>query len=265
MTNDQDFKALVRARMAKTGESYATARTQLRKQRDAAPHTSGLACGRCGEPITDADAYRVHLEQVHGRKQPRVLAADGVVTAEDRKHLVGEFDAAIDILEAALRDCPDELWEASMWHVPRTDPWVWPVEGTEPIPERTDESIQEFSAFWVIAYHCLWFLDFYVSTEPGFESPDYVRGGPEEMAWPADGAAPFATQVFSRDVLLKYADHGRRRVRERIQTVPDDEFEKRCHGGHPHAGTTLLQLLKVNLAHVREHGTQLADLVEKSR
>ncbi len=147
----------------------------------------------------------------------------------DRVDLCRRFDAAIDVLDAALRDCPDDRWEASMWHVPRTDPWVWPRPGTEPVPERTDASIQQFSAFWVTAYHCLWFLDFYVTADPaGFESPEYIRGGPEEMQWPADGAAPLADQGFPRAALLAYADHGRRQVRQRIQTAPEGEFDQRC-------------------------------------
>ena len=173
-----------------------------------------------------------------------------------------QFDAAIDDLEAALRTCPDELWEASLWHVPRTDPWVWPAPGVEPIPERTEESIQQFSAFWVVGYHCLWFLDFYVTAETaGFRSPDYVQGGPEEMRWPADGAAPLTDRVFDRATLLRYLDHGRRRVRERIEEMSDAELATPLPSNHPHAGNTLRQLLDVNLAHVREHGGQMLAFV----
>src|SRR5690242_9253908 len=36
--------------------------------------------------------------------------------------LVREFDEAIDVLEAALRRCPEALWEASLWRVERTEP-----------------------------------------------------------------------------------------------------------------------------------------------
>ena len=36
--------------------------------------------------------------------------------------LVREFDEAIDVLEAALRRCPEALWEASLWKVERTEP-----------------------------------------------------------------------------------------------------------------------------------------------
>jgi hypothetical protein len=194
-----------------------------------------------------------------------LAAHDGFVNRDlERLELCRAFDDAIDVLEEALRTCPDDRWEASMWHVPRTDPWVWPAPGREPIPERTDESIQQFSAVWTVAYHCLWFLDFYVTADPdGFESPELVRGGPEELPWPADGAAPLADRVFSRDDLLAYAAHGRSRVRQRVETMPAAELDTRCPPGHPHAGKTLRELLDVNLAHVREHGTQLLEFVSR--
>jgi hypothetical protein len=176
----------------------------------------------------------------------------------DRRALVADFEEAIGRLESALRRCPDELWQASMWRVKRTDPWIWPKRGTVPIPERTDESIQIYSWVGTVAYHCLWFLDFYQTTEPaGFETPDYVRGGPEEMAWPPDGAAPLPDRVFDRDVLLRYLAHGRDKILERLVTVTDADLGALCPVGHPQAGKSLLELLMVNLEHVREHGRQI--------
>ena len=110
-----------------------------------------------------------------------------------------------------------------------------------------------------MAYHCLWFLDFYVTVEPGFSSPDFVRGGPEELPWPADGAAPLHSRaVFSREVLLRYLDHGRARLHERLNSLSADELAKPCPPGHPHAGKTLRQLLEVNLDHVRGHSGEIA-------
>ena len=175
----------------------------------------------------------------------------------ERDALVRRFDAAIDDLEEALRRCPDERWEASVWRVERSDPWMWPPKGVEPIPERTEESIQSMSAFWAVAYHCLWFLDFYAGTGESFESPEYVRGGPEELPWPADGAAPLPGPPFAREALLRYADHGRRGIHTVLATTSEEDLARRCGSGHPHAGKTLAELLEGNLAHVVEHGGQL--------
>ncbi len=167
-----------------------------------------------------------------------------------------EFDAAIDDLAMALRTCPDNAWEESVWEVKRTDRWIWPKPGVEPIPERMTESVQRCSAFWAVAYHCIWFLDQYSAA--GFQMPTAfveARGGPEELPFPAaDGAAPLPGPAISRDVLLRFLDFGRRQLHERIATV---NMTERVAQRHPHAGKTLGELYEVNLAHLREHGGQL--------
>lgn len=177
----------------------------------------------------------------------------------DRERLIHEFDVAIDQLERALRSCPEELWEVSIWPVPRTDPWVWPVPGVEPVAERTDESIQRFSAFWCLAYHALWFLDFYATLDAEqFTSPDYIQGGPEELGFAADGAVAVPGRTFSQESLLQYVEHGRRKIRDTVTTVTDADLARICPSGHPRAGESFAELLQVNLAHVKEHGGQLA-------
>lgn len=184
----------------------------------------------------------------------------------DREAAVVAFEGAIDVLERALRECPDEDWQAPAWRVLRTDPWMWPAAGVEPIPERTEESIQSFAAIWSVAYHCLWFLDFYSTVDvSSFESPEYARGGPEEQAWPADGAAPIPTPVYGREVLLRFLEHGRAKVRRVLPALTEDELAAPLPAQHPHHGKTFEQLLDVNLAHVREHGGDLLAFVERTR
>ena len=184
----------------------------------------------------------------------------------DRDDLVRRFDTALDRLEAAVRDCPEEHWHDSVWHVPRTDPWIWPQPGVEPVPERTDETIQRFSAFWCVAYHCLWFLDYYLTTgDETFESPDYVKGGPEELGFAADGAVAVPGETFSRDALRRYVDHGRRKVHDVVPKVSDDVLATRCGDDHPRAGETFGEVWLANAAHVEEHGAQLAAFVDEIR
>jgi hypothetical protein len=176
--------------------------------------------------------------------------------------VIEEFDEAIGCLERALRTCPDELWESSLWEVKRTDPWIWPANG-EPEPGRTDETIQVFSAVWVIAYHCLFYLDFYLTTDMAtFATPDFIRGGVEEDPINEFGAAKFPEPVYPRELLLHYLDYGRSRAHQVISSLTDDELAQKCPPYHPHAGKTLAQLLQVNLDHIREHGGQIADFVE---
>lgn len=177
---------------------------------------------------------------------------------------VAQFDEAIDVLERALRECSHDLWEKPAWQVHKTDPWMWPAPGVEPIPERTERSIQSCAAVWAVAYHCLWFLDFYSTVDMySYESPEYVRGGPEEQGMAADGAAPIPTPVYSREVLLRLLDHGRAKVKRVLPTLTDAELAAPLPVHHPHHGKTFEQLLGVNLAHVREHGGDLLAFIHR--
>ena len=179
----------------------------------------------------------------------------------DAATVTREFDDAIDVLETALRACPDDLWGASLWEVKRTDPWIWPANN-QPEPGRTDESIQVFSAIWTVAYHCLFYLDFYMTTETeSFETPDYIRGGVEEDPINEFGTARFPDPVYPKELLLRYLDHGRERAHNVIASLTDEDVEKRCPPDHPWAGKTLAELLQVNLRHVREHGGQIRDFL----
>ena len=40
-----------------------------------------------------------------------------------------QYGRAIDVLESAMRDCPDELWGKSIWEVKLHHPGVWPADG----------------------------------------------------------------------------------------------------------------------------------------
>src|SRR5581483_4582489 len=79
----------------------------------------------------------------------------------------GKYESVIDALETALRDCPAELWETSLWQVRKDQPYVWPVrtvdarEGDD--AKDSERLLQVYSAFWNVAYHTLFHLDFYLS------------------------------------------------------------------------------------------------------
>jgi len=174
--------------------------------------------------------------------------------------VLGDFESAIDGLERALRACPNEHWESSLWVVKRTDPWMWP-KGSDG-DGRTEEAIQIFSAFWLIAYHCLFFLDLYCWDETGsFAPPPEFANGPEDQGIDQYGAARFPNVKYSREQLLGYVDYCRNRVRVTLANLTDTQRAITLRAGHPHAGKTFQQLLGVNLAHLREHGDQLTAFI----
>src|SRR5947207_6295017 len=73
-----------------------------------------------------------------------------------RTALWQQFGATIDMLENALLACPDTHWRGRLWG------------------EHSDHPQQaEFAEFWYITYHCLFWLDLYLtgSREEDFAPP----------------------------------------------------------------------------------------------
>jgi DinB superfamily len=144
-----------------------------------------------------------------------------------------------------------------MWKVKRTDPWMWPRAEMDD-GSRTEEQIQVFSAFWLVAYHCLFFVDFYLWDGTGdWSPPPEFAGGHAEQPIGADGAAPLPSGTYSRSELLGLVDHCRKRSRGVLSALTDEQLSLRCGSWHPHRGKTFRELLQVNLAHLGEHGGQL--------
>jgi len=179
--------------------------------------------------------------------------------------LIDEFDEVVALLEGAIRDCPPALWEASLWKVERSEPGVWP-KNNQPESGRTDSTVQVFSALWKVAYHAVFYLDWYVTTEMlktpitpdgSFEPPAFIRGGVEERPFNEDWTLRLPESVYQRGLLLRYLDYGRRRARQIISALTEDDLAATCPRHHPHEGKTLAALLQVNLAHLREHAGQI--------
>jgi len=145
-----------------------------------------------------------------------------------REALRRQFGAAIDMLENALRACPDSLWSARLW------------SGDRP----------ELSEFWYVGYHTLFWLDLYLS------------GGIEGFAPPApftldelDPAGLLPERRYTKDELLTYLDHGRRKCRAKIEGLTDERARR--PGKVAWGKVSYLELLLDNMRHVQEHAAQL--------
>jgi hypothetical protein len=133
-----------------------------------------------------------------------------------------QFGAAIAMLENAMLACPDELWG--------------------------DRSQQP--EFWYVAYHTLFFLDFYLSGSPGgFTPPAPFTLG--EL----DPAGVLPERVYAKAELLVYLAHGREKCRTTIAALTDDESRKRCGFERPDVSVAELHLY--NMRHVQHHAAQL--------
>ena len=139
-----------------------------------------------------------------------------------------QFGAAIEMLENALTACPDELW--------------------------SDRSPRPF---WYVAYHTLFFLDLYLSDSlEGFAPPlpfNLAELDPE-------GLLP--EPPYTKDELLTYLEHGRRKCRATIEAMTDEKASQRC--GFARLDLSNAELLLYNMRHVQHHAAQLNLLLRQT-
>jgi DinB family protein len=147
------------------------------------------------------------------------------------KHLIWhQFGAAIKTLESALRACPDELWRARLYEERQIQP--------------------EFAEFWYIAYHCLFWLDFYLAdSEEGFAPP-----APFTLS-EFDAAGLLPERAYSKEELLAYLEYGREKLRTKLSGPTDVLAPQRCRREWPEM--TVAELMLYNMRHVQEHAAQL--------
>jgi hypothetical protein len=165
--------------------------------------------------------------------------------------LGGKYAATIDQLARAVRDCPDELWEESVWEVKKEHQHVWPVRRVDDKPSRataTEALLPVYSAFWNVANHTLFHLDFYLSGAvlKGFVPPAPFREDEHR-------ANVVPNRPYTRAELQSYITHNREKARATFETLTETQAARvLTRTGHPFA-----DLLLTNLLHAQEHAAQL--------
>jgi hypothetical protein len=139
-----------------------------------------------------------------------------------RSILWQQFGAAIDMLENALRACPEEIWG-----------------------DRSQRP-----EYWYVVYHTLFFLDHYLSgTVEGFAPPAPFTL--DEL----DPAGVMPERVYTKDELQAYLEHGREKCRRVIDGLTDELAQERCR--FPWGEMSFAELLLDNMRHVQHHAAQL--------
>ena len=133
-----------------------------------------------------------------------------------------QFGAALEMLENAMHDCPDEVWN-----------------------DRSREP-----RFWYLIYHTLYWLDFYLSDS----RLPYTPPAPftfDEM----DENALLPTEPYSKDDLQKYLESGYEKCRSVVAALTEQSMREEIALGS-FAGSRAESLL-CNLRHVQHHAAQL--------
>ena len=144
--------------------------------------------------------------------------------------LWAQLGAAIDMLENAMRACPEDVW---------SDP------SKKPKWARND-----VVGFWYVAFHTLFFLDL------------DLAGSVEEFAPPApfdlkelDPAGLLPERAYTKAELQLYLDHCREKCRATIAAMTEEKARRHCKMGSMEL--PFAELLLYALRHVQHHAAQL--------
>lgn len=145
------------------------------------------------------------------------------------------FASALELMEAAILDCPDDLWQTDLW----------PGEATTgPGPYGGLHG----SAPWFLAYHALSCLDY------------DLAGGlvPWDPPQPFDeNTYSFPNRVFTKTEVLAYVRWCRERVRRILETLSEETALQRLPEAHRMNGLEFGVLLGSLPLHVVEHASQI--------
>jgi hypothetical protein len=148
-----------------------------------------------------------------------------------------QFGAAIDMLENAMRACPDDIWSE------RAQKPAW--------RER------DVVGFWYLVYHTLFWLDFSLAeSDEGFAPPAPFTL--DEL----DPAGVLPDRPYTKNELQRYLDHCRQKCRATIEALTDE----RAHGCRSLSWgeVNTVELLLYNMRHVQHHAAQLNLLLRQT-
>ncbi len=156
--------------------------------------------------------------------------------------LASNFNVALRLLEAALTDCPDNVWLRDLW----------PEEAST---GPTSQGGLHGSAPWFLAYHVLLTLDYDLTAE--FE--------PWEPPPPFDeNTYAFPNRVFTKSELLRYIEYNRGKVERTLDDLTEDAVARLLPAAHRYHGMPYGVIVGGMSLHVVEHASQirqfLADL-----
>jgi hypothetical protein len=145
------------------------------------------------------------------------------------------FEQALRLMEAALTDCPGELWETDLW--PDEAP-------TAPTPHGGLHG----SAPWFLGYHALTTLDYDLTAE-------FEPWGPPQPFDENTYSSP--DRMFTKAELLGYVEYCRERVRRTLEALTVDTAARPLPGAHRYHGMVYGVIVGSAPLHVVEHAAQI--------
>lgn len=151
-----------------------------------------------------------------------------------KESLWKQFGASIDMLGNAIQLWPEEYWDAN-------------------------------KKFFYNAYHCLVFLDYYLTFPPqNFSSPlPFTITDPGEV--PADAIDDvIPDRIYSKKELLDYLQSSREKCHRLIAGLTEEKLlNERWIEGDGDRNYSVTELLLYNMRHVQHHAAQLNMLLRQ--
>jgi len=144
--------------------------------------------------------------------------------------LWAQFGASLDMLENAMRACPDQVWS----DLSKPPQWV----------------SHDVVGFWYVAYHTLFFLDLYLSDSP----EDFAPPAPFTLD-ELDPSGLLPDRPYTKDELLAYLNHGRKKCRAVIESLTEEKAHVRWRYGS--MDLPFAELLLSTMRHVQHHARRL--------
>ena len=144
-----------------------------------------------------------------------------------KENLWKQFGGSIDMLKNAIAFCEDDYWNAN-------------------------------KKLFYHAYHCLIFLDYYLTIPPtNFSSLlPFTITAPEDLP---DGAIDdvMPNRIYSREELLDYLQSCRNKCHQVIADLTEEKLNERWIEEEGNRNYPFLELLLYNMRHVQHHAAQL--------
>lgn len=143
-----------------------------------------------------------------------------------KEALWNQFGASLEMFENAITMCPDEHWDTSL-------------------------------NFWYLSFHCNFWTDYYLTTEPSKFEPLKPFTFSE---FDPTGKKPDRT--YTKEEVLTYLGHCRQKAKQLISGLTIEKLNDRWVNDYKNF--SLLEILFYNTRHIQHHSAQLNLLLRQT-
>jgi hypothetical protein len=130
-----------------------------------------------------------------------------------------QFGASVDMLKNAIAFCPENCWDTE-------------------------------NKFWYNAYHCLFFLDYYLT-------PDPVNFAPPAPFSLSEFEDRMPERTYTKEELLIYLQFCRKKCHNLITGITEESAKRNWTNESQTMSYNLIEILLYNMRHVQHHAAQL--------